>query len=174
MRSIPGIARRWIQTFPEYRKTISVRCQKRLREEWQRSCLRNLAKRRVAFKRSLHARRISSEPTGSGSLRIRSGDIPEHEQIKLGTSWGLFPEWSTSWGKGFFEPIHTTLLPRRCLRQYHDYFNFKTERIRYRKLYQMYDVTKLALEKAYKNESIVLVIVRYALFFWNLWVRNCK
>ena len=44
------IARRGTQIFRESKKTILLRCQKRLKEEWQRSCCRSLAQWRVAFK----------------------------------------------------------------------------------------------------------------------------
>ena len=49
MRNIPGITRRGRRKILEYKGTISRRCQKRLRVEWQRNCLRNLTERKVAF-----------------------------------------------------------------------------------------------------------------------------
>ena len=49
MRNIPGIARRGTRMFLECRKILSLWCQKRLREQWQRSCAKCLAERRVVF-----------------------------------------------------------------------------------------------------------------------------
>ena len=47
--------------------------------------------------RSVQARRISLEPTGTDILRSRFGNIPERWGRKPGSKWGSFLEWSPSW-----------------------------------------------------------------------------
>ena len=42
----------------------------------------------------VYSRRLSHEPAGSDALRNRSRYISEQRRPKLGTSWGLFPDWS--------------------------------------------------------------------------------
>ena len=76
MRNIPGLGRRGRRMFLEYKKTISLRCQKRLRVEWHRNCSRSLAERRFAFGRSLQTWWVSSGP----EVPVHSGSVPE-------TSW---------------------------------------------------------------------------------------
>ena len=61
--------------------------------------------------------RISLGPTGTDTLRNRSGNIWESRGWKLRTKWGLFPEWSPSWSGVLClsVPQLKRLRPKRCL-----------------------------------------------------------
>ena len=73
MPNIPGKARRGTRMFQDYRKTISISCQKRLRVEWQRNSPRSLAERRVAFR----ALSPLDEFFLNSQVRVHSGSVPE-------------------------------------------------------------------------------------------------
>ena len=117
MRNIPGIARRGRRMFLECRKILLLWCQKRLREEWQRSCPKCFAQKRIAFF-------ALSVNLTSFSWTHKLGFTPEQLRRHPGTQvkqtrnqLRIVPRMTLILKQGFFCAIPTRLLPRWCLRQ---------------------------------------------------------
>ena len=63
--------------------------------------------------RPLQTRPIFSEPTSTGSLWTRSGEIAEFKWWEPGTKWGLLPNRSSSWSGYLPQPVRTGFQPSR-------------------------------------------------------------